>query len=71
MWWQEEDLNLRRAAFQTAALPLSYLAIMALPDGLEPPTSRFVIGRSIQLSYGSENLNSYFGALGWTRTTDL
>ena len=26
-WWQEEESNLRRRAFQTRALPLSYLAV--------------------------------------------
>ena len=27
-WWRGEDLNLRRRAFQTRALPLSYLAVI-------------------------------------------
>ncbi len=36
-WCQEEELNLRRAAFQTAALPLSYLGVdLVRVPGIEP-----------------------------------
>jgi hypothetical protein len=51
IWWQEDELNIRRAGFQAAALPLSYLAI-----GAAARTRTSVLGfgrpRSFQLSYG-------------------
>ena len=44
-WWQEEELNLRRADFQSAALPLSYLAVIGADR--EGRTPDILVGNEI------------------------